>query len=797
MYLLNTKTAELHYFVNSHEVRYAILSHVWQSGDELSFVGLQALSAECALSGESLRDRVPAKIRDCCIFAERAGYDWIWVDTCCIDHHSSAELSEAINSMFAWYADADVCYAYLYDVGDDDDPASLDSAFRRSRWYERGWTLQELIAPARIVFLSQKWRTLGSKHMLAAVVEAVTGVQKEILTHARSLDSVSVAQRMSWAANRKTTRIEDRAYSLLGIFGINMPTIYGEGERAFVRLQEEILRRIPDQSIFAWGPMHKDIKLARQLMERDRFEDSERATHGRQANIAFDVQGRLQDLLASSPSEFADSAGYKAVNIADLAATFGIEAKMPHYAVTSNGIRAILPLSTDAIESWKSWMARTGAANTQHVQLGLLACENADGELIILLLRRGKQAAGDRYDVGEFIDGTEGHHYHRGAFFPRTLLHAVETVPATMANARGIYDQVDEEVDEGEGSASPPPKGSTKEKKPRVIKFRYGKFELKPLYIHHPNSLLPPQTHPDGPVRDVMAPQPNFTFFFPHWLLTDLETRHHLLCEQASTDGCTTTVPCHLTQQQVSDSVVSTISFFDASLHQRLTVRFGVGNCMCLMVPFPGPQGIPLHKLWVDVLLTREQSRANAPAFDGKALPKLSEPAQMLMVCPRAHIDFTSVRGDNAVIRAAFGDRTRRVEVAFRKREGFEIIRKIPCKTYTVTLALSGPVYDTAVPWPIVPVPSEDVCADATDDRATEPLRDKGRSVHFRLPERMGSRGSAVHMRRQGPGGHPPPSALPLHTRLSLDRTRSYLLPFASFFSSPALSSMPFSTGFT
>ena len=192
------------------------------------------------------------KIRNACAVARANGYQYLWIDSCCIDKTSSSELSEAINSMYQWYADAEVCYAFLADVPADEDHAREGSHFRRSRWFTRGWTLQELIAPAHVVFFTMDWNFMGSKQSLAYLVTQITGINYNALLRVEPLTEFSVAQRLSWAARRQTTRVEDRAYSLLGIFDINMPTLYGEGNRAFRRLQEEIMRRIPDQSLFAW-----------------------------------------------------------------------------------------------------------------------------------------------------------------------------------------------------------------------------------------------------------------------------------------------------------------------------------------------------------------------------------------------------------------------------------------------------------------------------------------------------------------------------------------------------------------
>ncbi|PIL25316.1 hypothetical protein GSI_13205 [Ganoderma sinense ZZ0214-1] len=193
------------------------------------------------------------KVRKACEIARCNGYHYIWIDSCCINKESSSELSEAINSMFNWYRGAQVCYAFLVDVPSDDEVRVEYSKFRKSRWFTRGWTLQELVAPLVVVFLSKDWQDLGTQEVLADVIQKVTSIDIEILTHKRALSDESVANRMGWAAHRETTQIEDEAYSLLGIFGITMPTLYGEGRYAFRRLQEEILRRIPDQSLFAWG----------------------------------------------------------------------------------------------------------------------------------------------------------------------------------------------------------------------------------------------------------------------------------------------------------------------------------------------------------------------------------------------------------------------------------------------------------------------------------------------------------------------------------------------------------------
>ena len=191
------------------------------------------------------------KVRDSCVQARRDGYQYIWIDTCCIDKTSSTELSEAINSMYAWYKDSAVCYVLLADVFVEPLRGRTWHDFHTSRWFTRGWTLQELLAPAQLQFFNVAWKPLGTKSDLIDDISTITKIDLYALAGG-DLSRLSVARRMSWVANRQTTRLEDMAYCLLGIFGINMPLLYGEGMKAFIRLQEEIMKTTDDQSIFAW-----------------------------------------------------------------------------------------------------------------------------------------------------------------------------------------------------------------------------------------------------------------------------------------------------------------------------------------------------------------------------------------------------------------------------------------------------------------------------------------------------------------------------------------------------------------
>ncbi|KAI0692863.1 heterokaryon incompatibility protein-domain-containing protein [Cerioporus squamosus] len=260
MWLLSSSRAELRYYVSPDAVEggYAILSHVW-GADEQTFQDLQELCAKCAKTGQNPRDLVCEKIKRSCELAEQHGYRWVWIDTCCIDKTSSAELSEAINSMFRYYALSRVCYAFLKDVDADKafHPSLGDQSgwgqFHASRWHRRGWTLQELVAPRLVLFLSREWEIMGTKIDLAPEIEKAAHVPVSLLTLQKSLFDFSIGERMSWAVDRRTTRLEDEAYCLLGIFDINMPTLYGEGSKAFQRLQEEIMRKSADTTLFAWG----------------------------------------------------------------------------------------------------------------------------------------------------------------------------------------------------------------------------------------------------------------------------------------------------------------------------------------------------------------------------------------------------------------------------------------------------------------------------------------------------------------------------------------------------------------
>ncbi|KAL8866555.1 MAG: hypothetical protein Q9174_006233, partial [Haloplaca sp. 1 TL-2023] len=240
MRLLNTSTLKLHNFSEKDIPPYAILSHTWGK-DEVTFQDVNKPGVQ--------EQEGYAKITGCCTVALADGWDYIWIDTCCINKSSSTELSEAINSMYRWYKDAQVCYVYMVDVVKFEDTTMQEISFQRSRWFTRGWTLQELLAPMTVIFCDRDWESIGTKRSLYRQISIATGI------HGTFLDSqvgASVATQMSWAANRETSRTEDIAYCLMGLFDVNMPLLYGEGAKAFTRLQEAILQKSDDESLFAW-----------------------------------------------------------------------------------------------------------------------------------------------------------------------------------------------------------------------------------------------------------------------------------------------------------------------------------------------------------------------------------------------------------------------------------------------------------------------------------------------------------------------------------------------------------------
>jgi hypothetical protein len=250
MWLINCSNYRLEYnnLDGPASKPYWILSHTWGE-EEVTFQDMQDLNLASRKKGFR-------KIEGMCKLASTRGCNHVWIDTCCIDKSSSAELSESINSMFYWYKKAERCIAFLEDL-EPGVSIATENALRNCRWFKRGWTLQELIAPTRVDFYDCRWDPRGTKRELCFELCSITGIDNDLLLHPwipydDKLHRIPVATRMSWAAGRQTTRIEDKAYCLLGIFDVHMPLLYGERDQAFRRLQQAIAQKVNDMSLFAW-----------------------------------------------------------------------------------------------------------------------------------------------------------------------------------------------------------------------------------------------------------------------------------------------------------------------------------------------------------------------------------------------------------------------------------------------------------------------------------------------------------------------------------------------------------------
>lgn len=308
MRLLNATTHKFHEYVGRGVPEYAVLSHTWGE-DEVTFCDMRSEAPP-----ESWKAKLGwNKIKKCCTQALADSIQFVWVDTCCIDKSSSAELQEAINSMFRWYEESTECYVFVADFETPTGDVEL-RRLKSARWWTRGWTLQELLAPESVRFFDSQWHEFGDKVSLRQHIAAITGISETtllgtVVSARHALDRVSVAQRMSWAARRETTRAEDTAYSLLGVFGVNMPLLYGEGgSAAFHRLQVEVMGSSPDQSLLAWG-----------------FE---------RADSGVSLWG-VSNALATSPADFSECGSMLARGVARPGDAF---------AMTQRGLRLKLPV---------------------------------------------------------------------------------------------------------------------------------------------------------------------------------------------------------------------------------------------------------------------------------------------------------------------------------------------------------------------------------------------------------------------------------------------------------------------
>jgi hypothetical protein len=236
----------LRWFPKDKVPPYAILSHTWGGeDDEVTFKDL--------VNGTAENKRGFQKLRFCGSQAKDDDLQYFWVDTCCINKSDTTELTTAINSMFRWYQYAARCYVYLSDVSVRSQDGQFvhvewESAFCNSRWFTRGWTLQELLAPKVVDFYSRDRIRLGDKHSLGQQIVGTTGIAIDAL-RGRPLSQFSIEERFSWTEKRQTTMEEDQAYCLLGIFGVFLPLIYGEGlSNAIRRLRKEIKESMDTES---------------------------------------------------------------------------------------------------------------------------------------------------------------------------------------------------------------------------------------------------------------------------------------------------------------------------------------------------------------------------------------------------------------------------------------------------------------------------------------------------------------------------------------------------------------------
>ena len=334
MRLLNTKTLEFRDFLGANIPKYAILSHVW-SDEEVSY------DDHLLGRGRDVYEYGYMKIRNLCRLARESpvGHEpleWAWIDTCCIDKRSSAELTEAINSMYKWYQNAEICFVFLPDVepipSTEPEQKFLEEQFLTSKWFTRGWTLQELLAPSQVLFFNTAFEFFGGKctvddyPSLSPSISRATGISSDALDASRIFE-FCIAQKMSWASQRQTSREEDLAYCLLGLFDVNMPLLYGEGfSKAFQRLQLDILARTTDESIFAWN-----------ILQETRIDGTPK------------LEGPSGGLLSPSPRYFRHCGGVSEISNHFFIYRLNHRLKRVSYDISRRGIDVTMPVASRMI----------------------------------------------------------------------------------------------------------------------------------------------------------------------------------------------------------------------------------------------------------------------------------------------------------------------------------------------------------------------------------------------------------------------------------------------------------------
>ncbi|KAI6103787.1 hypothetical protein EV401DRAFT_696303 [Pisolithus croceorrhizus] len=323
--------------------KYCILSHRWTEGQEVNYEQMKDL-VKLDNAHEILNWHGYQKILKACSVADGL-FEYLWADTCCIDKRSSSELSEAINSMFRWYKNSSRCYTYLHDTSDfptDPDFVKFPNSDGWPEWFSRGWTLQELIAPSDLQFFNKDWRPIGNKWSKATELNRITGVPLRVLMDGLSSYRPSFAEVMSWAAERRTTLVEDEAYSLIGLLSINIPMLYGEGKKAFQRLQLEFMRMSNDQSVFAWRT--SKVGSTETVENTDGGNTQEMGWTGGvlpDGPVAF--KG-CHNIIQMEPKEFYRSLSTMWESDAQALAANGECETLLHFTITNLGIQIHLPL---------------------------------------------------------------------------------------------------------------------------------------------------------------------------------------------------------------------------------------------------------------------------------------------------------------------------------------------------------------------------------------------------------------------------------------------------------------------
>ncbi|KAF2736761.1 hypothetical protein EJ04DRAFT_462522, partial [Polyplosphaeria fusca] len=217
---------------------YAVLSHTW---------GTQEVSYDDMLNGQFMFKDGFKKVENFQACARDLGYDWCWMDTCCINRsRSTSEQNEAVMSMYTWFRHAGLCVVYLTDVERRED-------FTKARWFTRAWTLIELLAPENMAFYTRDWQCIGSKKELAAEITAHTNIAFDVLTYARNPRDATIGEKLSWASERHATNPEEEIYILISLLGVRMIRSPGEGRAmATVRMQAQILEHLEDYTILMW-----------------------------------------------------------------------------------------------------------------------------------------------------------------------------------------------------------------------------------------------------------------------------------------------------------------------------------------------------------------------------------------------------------------------------------------------------------------------------------------------------------------------------------------------------------------